>query len=356
MDRNLDRSLELGGKCLLSWLDPAHYLLPTGGWLVSHDVGRWWDAVLRLEDETGFEIPGDLEQAMLANFDRCTSNPDGLLLIPAGGIAGIRPIFELHSLREGFLAAAALVRHRGSDWAAERGHVMAETVQRALRRDSVWDFSMFSYLEYASLPRPDGRASEHGGDLTGSSGRAIEAMLCFHEATGDSLALDLAEKLTEYHLHRTTLADGSIPAHITDPDNPGHSHSYLNTLRGLLRFGLSRGREDIVQRISRTYRGAVAEVVRESGYAPHDLGKHRFDDPMGNPVGECASTGDAAQIALWLAREAGETDLYDDVQRLVVSRLLPAQITPEDAHREGGRDLRPRMMGGWGVHGAPHGR
>jgi len=52
------------GQCCLAWLDPKRHLLPSGGYEVSHDAGRWWDAMLRLQAATGFAIPPDLESRL----------------------------------------------------------------------------------------------------------------------------------------------------------------------------------------------------------------------------------------------------------------------------------------------------
>ena len=43
-----------------------------------HNIGRWWDAVLRLEEATGFVIPGELEAAMLTHLKCCLDNPLGV--------------------------------------------------------------------------------------------------------------------------------------------------------------------------------------------------------------------------------------------------------------------------------------
>jgi len=58
---NLREIMNLAGQCLLAWLDSDKDFMPTGGYEVAHDIGRWWDAILRLEDTTGFAIPADLE-------------------------------------------------------------------------------------------------------------------------------------------------------------------------------------------------------------------------------------------------------------------------------------------------------
>jgi len=63
-------------------------------------------------------------------------------------------------------------------------------------------------------------------------------------------------------------------------------------------------------------------------------------------VGEHASCGDVAQIALWLALRAGQTDLLDDVERLLRARLLPSQMSDPQ---------QPRRDGAWGVYSHPFG-
>ena len=346
----LKESMELAGRCLLAWLDPAHDHLPTGGWLVSHDTGRWWDAMLRLEAATGFSIPGDLEGAMLRNLARLTDNPDRLLLVPREGAGGRAPMFELHSLREGMLACWSLCRYRSSAWAADLGHEMLETMERCLSPQGTWDLGRFRYPGYAGVEPPPRETPEAGGDMTASSGRCIEALVRFYETTGDPLALSLASRFVEYHLRHSIEEDGSIPEHIRSPTNPGHTHSYLGTLRGILLYGMLTGEAEPARRVGRAYSVAVPSLVRESGWAAHDLGKLRFPDATGNPVGENASTGDAAQLGLWLATRSGFADGFADVERLVRARLLPAQITPEDGVAEA------RRLGGWGVHGLPHAR
>lgn len=342
--------MELAGRCLIAWLDPSQGHLPTGGWLVSHDTGRWWDAMLRLEAATGFAIPGDLEGAMLRNLAVLTDNPDRLLLIPRQGAGGRQPAFELHSLREGLLACWALCRYRSSAWAADLGRAMIRTMDRCLTPEATWSLDRFLYPAYAGVQCPGAETLEAGGDFTGSSGRCIEALVLFHETTGDPLALSLASRFVEYHLRRSIEVDGSIPESLKSPGNQGHTHSYLGMLRGVLLYGLLTGEAEPLRRVSRAYSVAVPALVRESGWAAHDLGCLRFPDETGNPVGESASTGDAAQLGLWLATRTGFVDGFADVERLVRARLLPAQIVAEDGVAD------PRKLGGFGVHGLPHAR
>lgn len=364
----LKESMELGGRCLLNWLDPEHDNMVTGGWLVSHDTGRWWDAILRLESTTGFVIPAEAEGAMLLNLQTLTDNPDGLLLIPPH-LDYAEPKFELHSLREGLLAFNALLRYRKSSWAKQRGHRMLETLNQTLKPDGRWDLERFKYFQYARADKPDENAGEVGGDMTGSSGRFLEALVWFYEATGDGLALELAERIAQYHLAHTLNSDGSIRNEIVDESNIGHNHSYHGTLRGLLLYGFLTRQHDYVDAVLKTYRTGFPDyVIQESGWAPHDLGKKRFPNEQGDPAADPASAGDHTQLALWFGLNAGCVDLLDDVERLVRARLLPAQAIDADrptiirgimdykkVDEESARLQSDKMVGGWSIHGPVHG-
>ena len=145
----LKESLTLAGENMLSnlSLDWDHFPF----WSVSigrdlrakcnmdgpgHNVGRWWDAMLRLEAATGFAIPEPIEAAMLRNLEICLDNPFGL----SGHTYGdsVRWVFY-HSQRETMLALAVLARYRNSAWAAEAGATMIQAHNRFLRDDGMWD-------------------------------------------------------------------------------------------------------------------------------------------------------------------------------------------------------------------------
>jgi len=354
------QSLQLGRQCLLAWLDSERQWFPTGGYEVAHDTGRWWDAMLRLEAATGDPIPADIEAAMLQNLQALLANPDGLLLnLPDEALMGAPAFINPHNLREGMLALNALVRYRGSEWAAAAGHRLLETLDRCFQPDGRFDYTRLAC--WGKLPLTEDPchlqpAEAPWFDATANSGRAIEAIVWFYEATGDPLALDVAERFARHHLANTVHADGSPRREILDSENVGHNHSYLGTLRGLLLFGLLTRQDEYVDAVAATYRQTLFEHhATESGWTPHDLGKTRFPNDAGDPVGETASCGDVAQIALWLALRAGQTDLLDDVERLVRSRLLPAQITPLDAEDPANAEasLGARQLGGWGAYARP---
>jgi len=83
-------SMELAGKNLLAGLLPENDRLPV--WCVpiqpdlsvkinnmwfSHNVGRWWDAMLWLESATGFALPPEAEAAMLRHLRACLPGTSG---------------------------------------------------------------------------------------------------------------------------------------------------------------------------------------------------------------------------------------------------------------------------------------
>ena len=231
---------------------------------------------------------------------------------------------------------------------------------KCLRKDGTLDTSILQYFKYAGLEQP--KHGKHNPvkdnafiDMTGTTGRFIEAVVWFYEATGDSLAFELAERFARFHLIHSTKPDGSI--FISD-NHCGHSHSYLGTLRGLVLFGKLTNQREYLDAVAAAFNKAVPYVVKESGWAPHDLvgpnGKGRFFDKLDNLLPEHATPGDAAQIAVWLAYYDGRVELFDDAERLVRCRLLPGQYTEADISVAPDKDVPKRNIGAWCVHAWPH--
>ena len=357
MADQLKESLDLGGRHLLRWLNPEQDYLPTGSWCITHDLARLWDALLRLEDATGFVIPAHLEGAMLKNLHWLCDNPDGLLFVPPG-LDWQPPNFELHSVREGILTFNALVQFRNSRWARQAGHRYLETIRRCLAPDNSWDVLKFDYAKHFEVAEgqsfDDVYTHANGPDLTVSHGRSIEALVWYYRTTGDQLALDLAERLARHHLAHATTPDGAVPAAIANEANQGDRQSYLYTMCGLLQFGLLTHQSVYTDAVLRTYRKGVPGLVNECGWVAHDLGQNRFPDETGNPLANTESTGAAARLALWLALHTGHTEYFDDVERLVRARLFPGQTTEADLPDIPDRESAARQLGGWGTNRFPH--
>ena len=361
---DLKSRMDLAGQNLLGCLSVTHGYLPNWNISVNEDrtaelkmtgpnqnVGRWWDAMLRLEDATGFAIPAHMEAGMLANTHNFFDNSDQLCWTPLEPQYG-EPLFEVVSLRENLLALNALARYRGSQWAVEQGHRMLETVARVSDDDGNWDWEGFEYYgrvkeALGNDPELIGKRVVEAGKVE-THGRLIEAAVWFYETSGDPLALELAGRFARFHLANSLNADGTF----NEASGSTHTHSFLGMLRGLLLYGALTGQHEYVDAVAATYEITVPRMVKESGWACHDL---FTDDPK---RGETTSPGDAAQIALWLALHAGRPQYLDDVERVVRSRLLPAQVTEPpplvpmaDDDADNHRDLPQRAVGAiGGVH------
>ena len=119
-------------------------------------------------------------------------------------------------------------------------------------------------------------------------------------------------------------------------------------------FGQLTRQVEYVERVYQTYVTSVQATMKRSGFLSHDWGEETN--------GETAAPGDAAQIALHLAR-SGYVDLFDDVERIVRNRILATQITEPIGLLpavEGGGDeyanLDARALGAYGgVTPHPHG-
>ena len=324
---DIKSSMELAGRNLVNMLVPEDHYLPYYDviidedlhafamlWCPNHNIGRWWDAMLRLEDATGFTIPDEINAVMMENVRAFFDNPDHLLLFPMddsrydGEIA--RWFFDMHSAREGLLTLEALVRLRDSGWAREKAHGMVETLHRISRPDTEpWD--------YDTLDRPrriDPMPGANNSADTMSAGRLVEALCVYYRTTLDDLALELAGRIADVQVEYSCTPEGERNMWFS----PNHCHSYLGMLRGLILFGEITGRSEYIDVARKTYDVTVKTFTRESGYICHDFDKETAGDP--------ASAADAAEIALGLARN-GYSEYMDDAARIIRSRLLPCQIT-----------------------------
>ena len=358
---NLKRVMELGAQNILDLGNPERnylppFMIPDPGapakdhaW--NHNIGRWFDALLRLEKTIGWQIPPEQERAMVENLQKFCENPDGLPFGPRDGWKGVTPDFYLHSLREYILAVNSLVRYRKSPWAADLGHRMLETIHRASRPDGTWILTKFdTYVkfvaDYVKVADKNQGFTPHA-----TSDRLIEALVWFYQSTGDPLALELADRFARYHLKNSTHPDGTLNMASLEGQPTGHTHSYLGGLRGLFLFGELTQQHAYMDAVLSTYRVTVRRIVRESGYANHDLEQIPGQVTC---IPECSSPGDAAQLAMWLALRRGHTELLDDAERWVRARLLPGQITEEQARDTQGI-VDKRLLGAWGCFRFPQG-
>lgn len=334
--QNLLNSLNKDCRMLPYWklyVNPDYTAFGEFRW-VAHNLGRWWDAMLRLEEATGYEIPIDAETAMLQNLELFLNNEDHICVEPDDlQFDQITP-YEIHSSRETLLALTMLIRRRNLTWAKNAAHAMLETLDRIVRPDGNVAFEDLAYAK----SHPDAFMDMY--DATNAHGRLIEALVPYYEETGDELAFRFAERLANWHFDNSTKPDGTM----TGLDIK-HTHSYLGTLRGLFLFGKLTGQRRFIDRVWLTYQTTVRVLVKESGYASHDIGSE--DRP------ETTSPGDAAQLALWLALD-GHPECLDEAERIIRARILPSQIwetpalTPTGTGEDRYTNLEERILGGFG--------
>ena len=298
-------------------------------WCTGHNVGRWWNSMLRLEQSTLFEIPAEIETAMLTNSWRLAGNMSGIFLEDAD--PADPGSWYIHSYRETMLSFGLLARYRQSDRATECGLRAIERMSRASRDLTEWMLSAEGYPPLLKHGRSAAPAYTHG--------RAIEGLICFYDATGEEAALAEAERVAEFHFEHLIEEDGRLA------EGCGrHTHSYLNTVRGLLLLASLKGWDSRIQALHNTYATAISQMITRSGFVTHDIG-NRYG-------GDIASAGDIAHIALLLWDHCGDPRLLDDAERIVRARLLPAQVREpvtlsptKDDGRDCHRDLAGRFLG-----------
>jgi hypothetical protein len=352
---NLKHIMEMGGQNMLDCCNPERNYLPYFtiqdpgavakdiAW--NHNIGRWLDSLLRLEDAIGWKVPPERLTIMEDNLRKFCENPDSLPFGPRDGWLGIKPDFYLHSLREYIFAVNSLVRYRKSTWAEELGHRMLETIRRASTPDGKWILTEFDTYVNLAVKKP-AEYMPHG-----TSDRLVEALVLYYQTTGDPVALELADRFARYHLKNSTHPDGTLNVASLQGAPTGHTHSYLGGLRGLFLFGELTGQYEYIDAVQATYSVTVRRIVRESGYANHDL--EQIPGKV-TSIPECSSPGDASQLAMWLALRRGYTDFLDDAERWIRARIVPGQITEEQAVDPTGT-VDKRFKGGWGASREPQG-
>jgi len=375
--------MELAGQNLLGMLNAKHDYLPN--FLIAvepdytaeaqlffpaHNIGRWLDAMYRLENATGYTAPAEIQTAMLRNVEKFCDNSDDLFLRPLDTMPFERgDLFCFHSLREQLAALHALAKYKDNRWALERALRMVQALDGLLLpeeewrpRGTVWDIARTKRYRVQKCTEVFWGWSPN---LQGSEGRLIEPLLWLYELSQDPLALELAGRFAKFHLSLSIRPDGDFYA----GKLAGHNHSYMGTLRGLLYYGQITKQQEYIDAVARTYAKAIPRIVKRSGFTTHDL--HR------DHGGDMSSAADVTQMALWLGVHHGYTKYVDDVGRLVRSRILPGQITaspaltPKSAARKPTTKVMPDGRFAWveypekmeeivvgalgGIYGRPHG-
>jgi hypothetical protein len=314
----------------------------------SHNLGRWWEAMLGLEAATDFVIDPLAEAGMLENLYEFFDNPDHLCWPPGDKYP---PRYELHSLREWTLSLYALIKYRNSNWARQKGKLYMQSLLKFVDAEEIWNHGLVDY------PKRWKVVGFEGENHTGCHGRLIESLIWYYEETQNPLALELIEKLAVWHLENSTYPDGTINMTYM----PEHTHSYLGTLRGLILYGEMFNQKEYIDAVAKTFEKSILPLIKRSGFISHNLGEDK--------MAETTSPGDVAQIALWLGLRHSYSQYLDDVERITRARIIPSQITnaptltPLKKKRsdknlidEDFENLAQRAIGAYGgCHFDPHG-
>ncbi len=351
---DLEKVLELSGNNMIGMLDPTRGYIPywilgmgedyNNGFLKyfmpSHNIGRWWDCMLKLESVTDFVIPADVEAGLMKTTFRFFDNPDHRMYPPFedSRLKEAERKCTLHDLRENVLALVALIEFRNNEWAVKKGKALIDRLQVFLNEDGTWNWDEMKIGEKQGI-----EIDRSTSDATATHGRLLEALILFYKATGDPDALKLSERIARYHMKNSVNFDGSF----NQASGAWHAHSYLGTLRGLLLYGELTGHKEYIDVVVKSYKKAIPEKITdyESYFCSHNIGSTTSG-------AETTSPGDIAQLAMWLAKRHGYTELLDDTEQIVRARLVPSQIVecPEvtargDVEGNAGENLGNRIIG-----------
>lgn len=373
MNQDLKTALKLGAQNVLGVIARDRDYLPYWsmefddngdvfshmGW-TCHNLGRWWDAVTRLEQVLpDFVVPPDVEAGMLNNAYRYFNQPDGLAFQPFEDPAWPQEL-ELHSLREWALLLLALIRHRNSHWAKEAAHRMGETLERIFTEPEVlpepgsgdtYQYWKISELEYFKVVKGEPKFN-HGYPMN-TFGRVLGPLCWLYEETKDEVLLRLANRFAEILYRDVFMPDGTVK----DITPYCHMHSSCGTVQSLIVYGQVTKQRKYIERAAVAFEKYLMPYVKRSGFCNHAIFAYDAGDP--------ASTCDMALIARWLVDE-GYEQFADYPEHLLRSRVFAAQITepfnPPLRAWEGkcGNDtseiLNQRCIGGFNIHLAAHGR
>jgi len=278
---------------------------------IPHVVGRCLLACMMAEQAAGIPFPTEglaiLERCCRSSFD----NPDNLnsYFDPEKGNARF---VEFHNMREGLYGLWALVVGRDSAWAREKGHAMLDTLERVTDEEGRWSIERLEAC---------GMKDRSFGVSVPNATRVVEPLLAWHDATGNSLALKLAEAYARRGLREMFTPEGRFAAM---EKSSGHVHSITSSLCGIAAFAARTRDAALLEACCRIMDTGVPEYFSSWGWGDEVFPEHPADEVS---RGEMNQTGDVARAALILG-DAGYPRYYEMAERYLRGMLLPTQ------HRE----------------------
>jgi len=308
---------------------------PTWGrhehWGSPHMVGRFLDALALCADI--IDVPPDDEavDGLGKLLHDCLADPSGLPFDtfpdPQGRRSG-----NMHHCREVLLALVGTASWRGCERSLTLARSLVRTMERATRETGAYPSHML-YEHGWGKPEP--------GWINYTTGRAVTALLAYHQATKDELAVKLAKRFADDNIAKTFTPAGELTKLAGT-----HLHSTEGTMAAILYLGALTGEKRYLEIGQRLYDVGLKRWRTSYGWA-----KESRSNSQGR--GEANNTGDFIEAALVLAT-SGHPEYFTDAERFIRNGLLAAQVvntdwipqsdkadTPDYAHT----DIRNRARG-----------
>lgn len=165
-------------------------------------------------------------------------------------------------------------------------------------------------------------------------GTQINPLVRYYHISGNEVALDIAQRLTNYILYQTDYfgADGSWIVDIKKSDVngevnfegevDGHSHSRLGTIAGIVALGRAIDNRELVEKAKRCYDWFYDEHCSSFGWSPEFIGRYGDADEGF----ETCVLMDQIAAALELC-DAGYAEYYEQIEKFARNQLMEAQLT-----------------------------
>lgn len=327
-----------------------------GDWDYGSSHGRLTDASVLARQMTGrddwLEVESHYRAGLLDLLE-----PDGLSYRRAHPRGHWRPNANLIDQRATLLAlTTSYVDHPDPAWKTAADRQVAALKRIAVKERDVWFYPASEYTK-------DGWPSANAVDLhlapdpASFSGRLIMPLLRYHQATGNTDALDLCAWFAKLIVEKSGVfrEDGSFnPARAY---RSGHFHTRLGTLEGLARFAEFTGDHALSGFVVRSYDWALGNATA-FGWTPGDLADQRYEH-------ETCSLVDLIGIGTVLAR-IGWRRYWGVVERFLRNHLTESQLldldwvtaAPDSSQDEPGWithvRVGERLRGAFAGYGAPN--
>jgi len=301
---------------------------------IPHVTGRAIDALFYTEEVLNRPVPEHAEDVHTRYLLACYDNEDCLpsFYHPQTKKRGV----EFHNMREGLEGLTWLVKRRNTPAAKDCAQEMLGTLAR------ITDQKGALSAELVRLAGREGVFQGIGDVQTTTAGRLVGPLVRYYKATGDPLALELADRYSRCVMERSFTKEGLLA------DLAGnHIHSITCSLSGILEYAAMIRDEALVDAVRRAYELGLREFYSSYGWCK-EMAWLETDQ------GEVNQIGDLIQIQLLLA-ELRDPRYYSQAETFMRSALLPSQVLEDHFVKENPqpkgdseRDMEKRMIGGFG--------